>query len=384
MERAQTAVVEPSGVASRSVIRELSPTRLPSAANATANPPARLPPTTGMRTPPTSVAPVRLPPVEQAGSPAYGAFERPPVRIGPEPSPSRGSGLSGSGLSGSGLSGSGVSGSGVPLNGRPVTGTSRVQAGMGQAAVPARLPPSNMVSGGSPAAPSVSPPSAEDTSTDWVSSRWHRFKAGAQRDYWGYPEHFCERPFGVPNQSAYQAMVDNARNDWLIFHQYDFHDGKEESAAGLNAAGLRRVDRVAALLAKQAGGSIVVVEFVPDQPQLTEARREEVAAQLGRYGFHEPAVRVGVGRARRGITGREAEGIQRTYDRMTGASGLGGAMNGMNAANSGMGMMGNGMNSAYGSGGASASGNGMNAVQGTGAMGAGMGGGNGFPVSPGY
>lgn len=141
---------------------------------------------------------------------------------------------------------------------------------------------------------------------------------------------------------AYQAMVDNAREDLLVFHQYDFHDGQMEPAANLNVAGMRRIDRVADLLSRQAGGSTVIVEFVPEQPRLTDARREEVAAQLGRYGLHEPAVRVAIGRARRGISGREAQGIQRTFDRMTGGMGV----------NQGSGMMGTGAGGVNGNSGA--------------------------------
>jgi hypothetical protein len=212
--------------------------------------------------------------------------------------------------------------------------------------------------------------------SDATSSRWQRFKSQAQYDFWGYPEQFCERPLGLPNQLAYQAMVDNARDDLLVFHQYDFHDGHVESAANLNGAGMRRVDRVAELLRHQAGGSTVIVEFVPDQPRLTDARREEVAAQLGRYGLHEPAVRVAVGRARRGVSGREAQGIQRTFDRMTGASALSGAVGGMNASSGGMGS----------SGGSSGgmSGGGMSGNQGSGMMGNGAGGLNGNSGPFGY
>jgi hypothetical protein len=222
----------------------------------------------------------------------------------------------------------------------------------------------------------------DPSSTDWVSSRWHRFKAQAQYDFWGYPEHFCERPLGLPNQMAYQAMVDNARDDLLVFHQYDFHDDQLEPAANLNVAGMRRIDRVADLLSRQAGGSTVIVEFVPEQPRLTDARREEVAAQLGRYGLHEPAVRVAIGRARRGISGREAQGIQRTFDRMTGASGLSGASSGMNSMGSGMNSMGGGMGSGGMNGGTMSGGMGVN--QGSGMMGTGAGGVNGNSGAYGY
>jgi hypothetical protein len=115
---------------------------------------------------------------------------------------------------------------------------------------------------------------------------------------------------------------------------------------------------------------------VPDQPRLTDARREEVAAQLGRYGLHEPAVRVAVGRARRGVSGREAQGIQRTFDRMTGASALSGAVGGVNASSGGMGS----------SGGSSGgmSGGGMSGNQGSGMMGNGAGGLNGNSGPFGY
>jgi hypothetical protein len=287
--------------------------------------------------------------------PAYGAFERPPVRFGQE------------------------------TTSAPASDSNRWVNGPRSAPpAPLRLPPISVERESPSVMKGPTPQPAEAMYSESAPSRWHRFKSQAQYDFWGYPQYFCERPFGLPNQMAYQSMVDNAREDLLVFHQYDFHDGHVESAASLNAAGLRRVERVAALVARQTGGSTVIVEFVPDQPRLSEARREEVAAQLGRFGLHEPTVRVGVGRARRGLTGREAEGIQRTYDRMTGATGLSGASSAAGGA-SGMGGAGGGLNSGMNSGmGASGMGNagmgGMNGGQGMGAMG----GGNGFPSGSGY
>lgn len=286
----------------RSVLRE-PPSARPPAAPASAPAPSRLPPVADLSSEPTPVRPIRLPPIESTGTLPYGDYERSPVQVRGEalPAPTR-------------------SGGHLPPP------------------YPSRLPPPNSTASMPASAQKGDAPS----STDWVSSRWHRFKAQAQYDFWGYPEHFCERPLGLPNQMAYQAMVDNARDDLLVFHQYDFHDGQMEPAANLNMAGLRRIDRVAELLSRQAGGSTVIVEFVPEQPRLTDARREEVAAQLGRYGLHEPAVRVAIGRARRGISGREAQGIQRTFDRMTGGMGV----------NQGSGMMGTGAGGVNGNSGA--------------------------------
>ena len=312
-ETAAGSLTDSSG---RSVLRAATPSRLP-------------------RTTPT--IPVRLPPVESGGSLPYGEYQRPPVRVGSEVIPA------------------------------PATSTGQLPP-----PYPSRLPSTGPVTG----MPANTPQVGGAVPSDATSSRWQRFKSQAQYDFWGYPEQFCERPLGLPNQLAYQAMVDNARDDLLVFHQYDFHDGHVESAANLNGAGMRRVDRVAELLRHQAGGSTVIVEFVPDQPRLTDARREEVAAQLGRYGLHEPAVRVAVGRARRGVSGREAQGIQRTFDRMTGASALSGAVGGMNASSGGMGS----------SGGSSGgmSGGGMSGNQGSGMMGNGAGGLNGNSGPFGY
>ena len=312
----ETAAGSLTNNSERSVIRATTPSRLP-------------------RTTPT--IPVRLPPVESGGSLPYGEYQRPPVRVGSEVIPA------------------------------PATSNGQLPP-----PYPSRLPSTGPVTG----MPANTPQVGGAVPSDATSSRWQRFKSQAQYDFWGYPEQFCERPLGLPNQLAYQAMVDNARDDLLVFHQYDFHDGHVESAANLNGAGMRRVDRVAELLRHQAGGSTVIVEFVPDQPRLTDARREEVAAQLGRYGLHEPAVRVAVGRARRGVSGREAQGIQRTFDRMTGASALSGAVGGMNASSGGMGS----------SGGSSGgmSGGGMSGNQGSGMMGNGAGGLNGNSGPFGY
>lgn len=326
----------------RSVLRE-TPSARPPATPAAPPVPSRLPPVTDLSSAPPPVRPVRLPPIESTTTLPYGDYQRSPVQVRGEaiPAPTR-------------------SGGQLPPP------------------YPSRLPPTNSTA----SMPANAQKGEDPSSTDWVSSRWHRFKAQAQYDFWGYPEHFCERPLGLPNQMAYQAMVDNARDDLLVFHQYDFHDGQLEPAANLNVAGMRRIDRVADLLSRQAGGSTVIVEFVPEQPRLTDARREEVAAQLGRYGLHEPAVRVAIGRARRGISGREAQGIQRTFDRMTGASGLSGASSGMNSMGSGMNSMGGGMGSGGMNGGTMSGGMGVN--QGSGMMGTGAGGVNGNSGAYGY
>lgn len=361
-----------TGTEGQSVLRSSPPERLPQVASSDTVTPS----SSSLR---ARTSPVRLPPVESPDTLTYGAFQRSPVRVGSETIPA------------------------PVVRGGPDRSDSRSQVpsqyrlpptpGSPTRLPPTRTPTSGLMAG-QPSSPlggpqPGAPPAPEAESSDWMSSRWHRFRSQAQHDFWGYPEYFCERPMGLPNQLAYQAMVDNARDDLLVFHQFDFHDGQVESAANLNTAGLRRIDRVAELLARQRGGSTVIVEFVPDEPRLTDARREEVAAQLGRYGFYEPAVRVAVGRARRGITGREAEGINRTFGRMTGSSVLSGSVGGMSSGSGGMsgsGMNGGGggMNGGGMGSGGNASGGGMSGGMGSGMMGNGAGGGYGNAGAFGY
>ncbi|MFM7071742.1 MAG: hypothetical protein ACKO38_08135, partial [Planctomycetota bacterium] len=263
--KARTGVETTAAAGEPSVLRTTPPERLPKVTSSEAvtqpSPPMR-----------TRATPVRLPPVESSDTLTYGVYQRSPVRVGSEtiPAPAAGGGAAPS------------------FSRSPVPAPYRLPPPQ---ASPTRLPSTATLPTGLTASPSSSPlggtqpgtPAApEAESSDWMSSRWHRFRSQAQHDFWGYPEYFCERPMGLPNQLAYQAMVDNARDDILVFHQFDFHDGQVESAANLNTAGSRRIDRVAELLARQDGGSTVIVEFVPDEPRLTDARREQVAAQLGR------------------------------------------------------------------------------------------------------
>ena len=168
----------------------------------------------------------------------------------------------------------------------------------------------------------------------WV----HGLKRRLQDCYWGYPEEFCERPYGMYNHAALDAMIGNGLGDFLILYQFDFHDGSQAAASQLNHAGITRLHRIVRLLRGNPRSSIVVVENIPGELRLSRARQQEVAAQLARLGVDERSASVMLGRPRRGLIGDEAVANYRNLIYMSNARGAGmtGAGNGGSSGNLGI------------------------------------------------
>jgi hypothetical protein len=146
--------------------------------------------------------------------------------------------------------------------------------------------------------------------------------------YWGYPEEFCERPFGMYNHAALDAMIGNGLGDYLILYQYDFHDGSQGVASQLNYAGITRLQRIVRMLRGNPRSSIVVVETIPGELRLSRARQQEVAAQLVRMGVDERTATVMLGRPRRGLLGDEAVGNYRNMINLSNSQGNSAGMGG--------------------------------------------------------
>lgn len=110
-----------------------------------------------------------------------------------------------------------------------------------------------------------------------------RLKPWLQASHWGYREEFCPRPFGVDIHTARQAQIVAGRAAQYVLYQYDFQLDGEEPGAQLNAAGLRRLSKIAGWLNDYE--SPVIIEQVDGRPNLNAARRMEVTAQLRRLGI---------------------------------------------------------------------------------------------------
>ncbi len=157
-------------------------------------------------------------------------------------------------------------------------------------------------------------------------------KLRLQECYWGYPEEFCERPFGMYNRASYDATIGNGLGDYLVMYDYDFYDGHAGPASQLNYAGLVRLQRIVKLLKGQTRQSIVVIENLPTDPRLSRERQQVVALQLAQAGVNQEAAKVMLGRPRRGLSGEQALLIHREFLRM--ASPLGAAAAGASSNNS--------------------------------------------------
>ena len=185
-----------------------------------------------------------------------------------------------------------------------------------------------------PAGEYVDPAMSEGRVADGRPVNLHGYglKRRMQDCYWGYPEEFCERPFGISNRAAYYTMIGNGLGDYLILYQYDFHDGSQGVASQLNDAGITRLQRIVRMLHGNPRSSIVVVENIPGELRLSRARQQEVAAQLARMGIDERTAAVMLGRPRRGLLGDEAIG---NYRNMINLSNSQGSSSGMGGGGSG-------------------------------------------------
>jgi hypothetical protein len=104
----------------------------------------------------------------------------------------------------------------------------------------------------------------------------HSRKAYWQRHHWGYPEEFCERPFGSMVRSALNAQVTNGLASQMSLYEYDF-DGPM-----LTARGRIELQRIAERM--QRLGAPIVIEAT-NEAQLDQQRRITVIEQLLQLGM---------------------------------------------------------------------------------------------------
>lgn len=214
--------------------------------------------------------------------------------------------------------------------GRMVSDNQRIVSEPARLAVPSRLPPvqgegvaEDLASQGNDVQAYEIPPRDEYGRAEYVAARGWKYRL--QSCYWGFPEYFCERPFGAAQQVALDAMIGNGLGDYLILYQYDFHDGSAAPASELNHAGLVRLERIVRLLRGQAKRTTVVVEFIPGEQRLGQARVEYVAERLAEMGVDDKTTTVALGIPRRGLAGEEAlinhQNMLRSASRYSGGTG---------------------------------------------------------------
>jgi hypothetical protein len=203
---------------------------------------------------------------------------------------------------------------------KPDTPKPQASASAAEPAHQETLPPPRPADG-SPATPdpgasSGSPSSDPVNGAAQPMSRWQKFKG----HLWyclGLEPELQSEPLGASVDATYRNHVANGIAAGLVLYRYDFVD----NTANLNTRGQDQVARIAALLAHN--GYVVIVERLPSNPKLAEARRLAVLNQLLRSGIRLPPERVVIGAPiANGLRGVEAEVIYQNLLSQTHERGL--------------------------------------------------------------
>jgi hypothetical protein len=102
------------------------------------------------------------------------------------------------------------------------------------------------------------------------------WKAREQEKCWGYPEEFCERPFGAAVKTALNQQIANGLRDQQTLYEYDFH------GAGLSPRGKYQVQKIAQRMHSLIGP--VVIE-ARQNAELNQNRQLAVIEQLSQFGI---------------------------------------------------------------------------------------------------
>lgn len=173
-----------------------------------------------------------------------------------------------------------------------------------------------------------------------------RVKPCLQASHWGYPEEFCERPFGAYVRANLCAQIRNGLQDQLILHRYDFVDPSLPDAYQLKPRGRYELAKIVASLQQhpmlQNGFQTIAVEETVDQPQLNEARRQYVLQQLELMQFPLGSEQVVIARAPTlGMSGEEAlpvyNNLQLLWQMGGRGTGMGGQGRGSSSGSPGLG-----------------------------------------------
>ncbi len=130
------------------------------------------------------------------------------------------------------------------------------------------------------------------------SWHWRRL----QGRFFGYPEEFVPRPLGASVYDMGRSMTARGAAARLILYRYDFVDGTDR----LNDRGRDQLVKAAAQLS--ASPYPLLIERVPNDPSLGEARRLAVVAELASGPCPVPNDRVLVGApVAYGLSGADAQ-----------------------------------------------------------------------------
>lgn len=106
---------------------------------------------------------------------------------------------------------------------------------------------------------------------------------------WGRHCEFEAKPLGAAIDGHFRTMIANGDAARMILHRYDFVEGSES----LNVRGRDQLAKIANLATRN--GFSIIVERLPDNPTLAEARRASVAAVLAHNGLPISPERVVIG-----------------------------------------------------------------------------------------
>jgi hypothetical protein len=137
--------------------------------------------------------------------------------------------------------------------------------------------------------------------------RWwvYQAKPQLQEDYWGYPEEFCEKPFGASLRAHMQIQIVHGMMSQLALYRYDFYQGILDDPFKLNQHGRKRLQKTTEML--QRNVYPLVIEQTPGNPALDAARREYVLNLLAESDFPVPEEWVVIGEPKSlGFSGEEA------------------------------------------------------------------------------
>ena len=141
----------------------------------------------------------------------------------------------------------------------------------------------------------------------YCNCRYSTFKRRAQCRAWGYPQEFCERPFGSYVRSHLHRQVANGLADQMAIYHFDFFDTDTDQADQLKPRGVRQVNEVANLATMLCDEHFVVTIEATGDSELDHRRRIEVFEKLTELGAPVALDQVVTGRpAAVGLDGLEA------------------------------------------------------------------------------
>jgi hypothetical protein len=141
----------------------------------------------------------------------------------------------------------------------------------------------------------------------YCNCRYSTCKRRAQCRAWGYPEEFCERPFGSYVRSHLHRQVANGLADQMAIYHFDFFDTDTNQADQLKPRGLRQVSEVAKLATMLSDEYFIVTIEATGDSELDHRRRIQVFERLTELGSPVALDQVVTGRpAAVGLDGLEA------------------------------------------------------------------------------